>query len=281
LYDSLNLYGKEYIKRSQLRGIRLLRRHFTKLFTIRETRFISKYGIDSEWMRVKVLGRAPWTKIDNYYYRVVVGEAIDSLRDCVKRGDRKGLAENLYSLVRIGIELTLLFSWLHFVLLYIYNIITKVMDVDGIVRVFGESKFKGMSIKILYELADYFNISISILLRMFPHKNHIHSFNSYGKVVKKGYTVDWVGYIERCWSIIFTGYLYKAGIVGDFNLHVVCRLCIMNYEALYEFVPNGFSEVDISSEKDEKYMCVIRIEARYAVEVEAEKEMEEDEKNIE
>jgi hypothetical protein len=88
--------------------------------------------------------------------------------------------------------------------------------------------------------------------------------------------IIWEGYVDRCWSVIFTLYLKKIRLISRGGIKYICYLCLKRYESLYRFIPNNFEDVDVVSKNDNKYSCVIRIEAHYGVA--EEKPMVEDEK---
>ena len=87
LTTELNLYGREYIKRNYVKNIRYLRRSFIRLLSIQEQRFMKRYGINEEWLRIKILGRNPSMKIENYYYKVLMEDIKSRFSEGIRKNN--------------------------------------------------------------------------------------------------------------------------------------------------------------------------------------------------
>ncbi len=263
LNEDLNLYGKEYLKRNKIKNMRALRRLFVRMLSIREQRFMAKYGINEEWLMVKILGRTPNMKLENYYYKVLIDDISSSIKEGVKRNNPSRLKEGLRNCIRLGIELSLILGWFMFLTVYSLKLVEKLLDKDAVEDLYVDNGYGEASVKLLFKLSNYFSIHMSWLLRYFPHKLHLHSINSYGTVRRSRNSIMWIGVVERCWSFIFVMHLDKAGLIEDGSYDSICKVCMIGWEALYKYISNSFSKVEISNGVKEKLVCVININAYY------------------
>ncbi len=275
LIDNLNLYGKEYLKKHKIKNIRSLRRLFVRMLSIREQRFMAKYGINEEWLMVKILGRSPNMKLENYYYKVLIDDIGSAIKEGVKRNNVSRLKEGLRNSIRLGIELSLILGWFMFLTIYSLKLVERLLDKDMIIDIYYDGRYGESSVKLLFQISSYFTVHISWLLRFFPHTLHLHSINSYGTVKRGKNSIMWLGVVERCWSFIFILHLDRAGLVEDGSIDSMCKICIMGWEALYKYISNNFSKVDISNGIKDKFTCIININAYYEVDRTEVKEVEE------
>ncbi len=266
LIKELNLYGREYFKRNHIKNIRLLRRSYIRLLSIQEQKFMKKYDITEEWLRIKILGRTPSMKIENYYYKILMEDIESKLKDGVQRNHINLIRESLVRAIKLGIELCLLLGWFLLYMVYSYSVLKRIMDKDDIIELFLESDFKKYAVKILYQLSEYYSINTGKILRFLPHRLHVISLNTYGSIEKNSSTVSWLGVIERCWIRVFMIYLYRTGLTNEEDLDVVCEVCLLSWEGVYDYISHSFEKVDISNIKKDDNVCYLNIKAYYKLE---------------
>ena len=280
LITELNLYGKEYLKKNHIKNIRFLRRSFIRLFSIQEQRFMKRYGVTEEWLRIKILGRTPSMKIENYYYRVLMEDIDSRLKEGVKKNNLNLIREALFQAVKLGIELSLILGWFLLYMIYSYKVLKKIMDNDDIIELFLESNFKEYIVKILYQLSEYYSMNLGKILRFLPHRLHVISLNTYGSIKKDKFTITWLGVIERCWVRVFALHLYKSGLTDEEDVTIPCKICLMSWEAIYEYISHDFEKVDIDNIQKNKHMCYLNIKAYYNLSVSSRIEKPVTDKNV-
>jgi hypothetical protein len=261
LSENLSYYGKEYLKKSYIKSIKSLRRSFIHMLSIREQRFMARYGLNEEWLRVKILSRTPSMRVENYYYKVLLDDISRLIGEGARRSNNGKVREGMRSSIKMGIELSLLLAWFLFLNIYALKMVEKLLDRDEVERIYMESCYGEASIKLLYKLSGYFSIGLSNALRFFPHKLHTHSISSYGSVKRGAESILWMGFVERCWSHVFLLHLRKSGLIEDDSIGLVCEVCMVSWRSLYKYVRSGFSEVEVSNGSKGKMVCVIRINA--------------------
>lgn len=263
LSSELNLYGREYLKRNHVKNLRFLRKSFVRLFSIQERRFMKKYGLSDEWLRIKILGRTPSSKIENYYYKVLIDDINSSLDIGVKRNDPVLIREVVSKTIKLGIELSLILGWFLFYIVYTYSILKRIMDVDEIIDHLIERGFKEGVVKILHHLSEYYSISLIKILKFLPHRLHLISLNAYGSIKKEESHMIWLGVIERCWVRIFTIHLNKSGLIEGNDSSLLCKVCLMSWDAVYNNVSSNFEKIIIDNIQKDKGMCYLSIKAYY------------------
>lgn len=265
LMDRLNKFSREYVNKRLIKNIGLLRRTLLHMLSPMELKFMKRYGLDGEWLRIKIIARSPRLKIENYYYKVRLGDLMDGIESSIKNGEVDKLVGCLREAIRVGIEVSLLLAWHLLLLTYIHLTLNTIMDEDDLLDVYHDGEYVDGVAKLMEQFSGFPGVNMSIMMKYYPHRLHTHSINSYGRRRSRGRIVEWMAIVEGCWVNILAKYVSRMGGMDSIGGSILCKLCNIEFEVVARITGDESINIEIKSSLDGD-RCTITINASIGME---------------
>ncbi|RLG62173.1 hypothetical protein DRN87_00460 [Candidatus Geothermarchaeota archaeon] len=265
IINNLSIASREKIRRNLISRLHIIRRSYFNLLSDYEWDFIRKYGFDEDWIRSKVLSRNIGTKVDNIYYSAYFKE----VRRIMESERRKASSEfktlyKLYtSLMKTGIEISLIFAWILYLYTYLFQILRGNGELDDIVDASLENGLHRKIIHNLIKMSRLYGYDEKWVSRTFKYAMFVLSKNVDLEVNNGNIEVKVLGSwppILLLYSFIVMGVKPSARDMMDAQ-KPMCRLCRLFWIGVLGYFMDNEIKVVLHTFKIRHGLCILKLEA--------------------
>jgi len=266
---NLSLTSRENLRRSYIGKIHIIRKGYISIFSNYEKKFMKSYNIDSEWIKNKILSRRLDTKIDNYYYSIYFKQ-VRRFIEKYKYGfnlDYERLYRLYISLVKLGIELFLIYSWTVYLYSHIFHFLRNNEDLENIYKIAEEEGVPRKLFNILVKMAKTYGYDSDWVINTIKYIPLIFSVNSKVEYSSKSDSIKINIEIMGAWMpniLLYTfmsfGVKIKALELRDAQ-RPMCRICRLFWIGIYSSLYGSEIKVLDHTYKYNKGICRISLEA--------------------